>query len=205
MFDEAWRFVDEFRVDQAAALWADENPAQFAHQHAADVVNRINAFKQMLSGAIAGGKLPADHSTNGLRSIGNYDASIVTRDELIKYARLRDLFPGFLFDTIAPELAGDDQEPNEQQASKKKRGRPPNYDWDLMNAKIVLTAQLNGIPEIQARLVEELLQWFAIDPLDDLKERKVPAERLVEERVSRIYNKLKELGWPSPNPTNSKR
>jgi hypothetical protein len=200
MFDEAWRFVDAFRVDQAAALWADENPNRFAQEYIADIRIRINAYKQMLAGDIATGKLQANHSTNGLQSIRNYDASIVTRDELIRYARLKDLFPAFLFDTIAPELTGD-QEPDEQRASKKKRGRPQEYDWDLMHAKIILIAHLDEIPETQARLVEELLRWFAIDPLDESIERKVPTERLVEERVSKIYKNLRRLGWPPEKPT----
>src|SRR5262245_41332456 len=130
MFDDAWRYVDAFRVDQAAALWVGENPARFAHRYADDEIqNRIAARKQMLVGGIASGKLHADHSTNGLSIIGDYDSSIVTRDELIRYARAKGLFPAFLFDTIAPEP--EVQEVAEDQHPKKKRGRPVEYDWDL--------------------------------------------------------------------------
>jgi hypothetical protein len=205
MFDEAWRYVDAFRVDQAAALWADENPAKFDHQYAADAWNRVNAYKQMLAGAIASGKLQADQSTNGLRVIGNYDASIVTREALIDYAREHNKsLPAFLFDTVVPEIDGD-QELDEQKASKKKRGRPPEYDYNLMYAKIVLIAHKGELPETQARLVNDLLLWFSIDPTDDTKELKPPSERLVEDRVRPIYNNLKRLGWSPVKPTNSRR
>src|SRR5262245_22356281 len=103
MFDDAWRYVDAFRVDQAAALWAGEHPPQSESGIADDIRNRIAPHKQMLFGAISTGKLKANHSTNVWHTSGNYNSSIVERDELVRFARTKGLFPAFLFDTIAPE------------------------------------------------------------------------------------------------------
>ena len=205
MFDEAWRHVDAFMVHQAAALWVNEEPVGSSFSRYPDAVRgQFKAFFQMLRAAILRGELKADHSTNTLVSSGSYGNSTVTREELIRYARQKGLFPAFLFDTIAPELDGD-QEPEEQKASKKKRGRPPEYDYDLMYANIVLIAHNGELPEIQARLVEDLLLWFSVDPSDDTKECKPPSDRLVKDRVRTIYNNLKRLGWSPEKPTNSRR
>ena len=145
MFDEAWRYVDAFKVRQAAALWSDEEPleSQFS-KYPESVRARINAATQMLCGDILTGELKADHSTNGFSSIGQYGDSTVTRDELIRYARQKDLLPAFLFDTIAPEKG--DRIANDQRPPKNKGGRPPEYDWDKMWAEIVRVADMDGLP-----------------------------------------------------------
>ena len=181
MFDDAWRYVDAFRVRQAAALWSNHEPVPHRYDSYPDTVRgKIDAATQMLCGAVVIGDLKVNQSTN---RVGDVRESTVTRDELIRYARAKGLFPAFLFDTIAPD---DDPEP-EDQAPKKKRGRPYEHDWDLMYAYIVRKADLDGLPEVQARLVEDVLEWFSIDPVDDNKERKPPADRLVQERISKLY------------------
>jgi hypothetical protein len=204
MFDDTWRYVEVFTIRQAAALWSDEEPLPNLLQHySAPVRGRINANTQFLYGAILRGELEVDHSTNGFISVSSYEYSTVTREELVRFARLKERFPAFLFDTIAPE-PDDEQEPGNL-APKKKRGRPAEYDYDLMYGKIVLLALNGNLPNTQAQLVQDLLLWFTIDPDDETMERKAPSERLVEERVKPIYNTLKRLGWPAvKNPTKSK-
>jgi hypothetical protein len=97
MFDDTWRYVEVFTIRQAAALWSDEEPLPNLLQHySAPVRGRINANTQFLYGAILRGELEVDHSTNGFISVSSYEYSTVTREELVRFARLKERFPAFL-------------------------------------------------------------------------------------------------------------
>ena len=193
MFDEAWRYVDEFRVDQAAALWAGENPAQLGIGYPFEAKHRIIAYKQMLAGAILGGKLKADHSTNVFRTTGNYDASIVQREELIRYAREQDKGrPAFLFDTIAPQR--DESKSSGEEAPKNPGGRPRDYDWDMVHAQFVRIALQRGtLPKKQVDLINEILDWFSLGMGGIDRNEYEPAHSSVKSKVSTLYNNIKAL------------
>jgi hypothetical protein len=184
-------------VEQAAALWSGENPTD-SWRYADAVRHRISAYKQMLAGAIAKGELQADHSKNGSHILGNYDRSIVTRKELIRYAERKRLSPSFLFDTIAPQtetLAATDELP-----LKNKGGRPPEYDWDRMYAEIVRRADMDHLPATQAELAAYLETWFRNGMSKDSphsldQEHPTPSISSIKDRIRPLYNNLKALGW----------
>ena len=198
MFNANWRLVDEFTVDQAAALWCDSEPVEgkLAYYLEGKVDLGILAIRQMLFGAIAAGTLEALHKNNPTASIGDYSSSIVHRRSLYNFAKLKKQRPAFLFDTIfaLPDqpVSHEEVEPPKQSAIKeeaaKEGGRPPEYDWDAMYIEIVRYADMEGLPKVQAKLIDHLLSWFGENP---------PSESNVKPKVSKIYNALISSGWSS--------
>ncbi|RFC69225.1 hypothetical protein [Mesorhizobium denitrificans] len=189
--------VDLFTVEQASALWIDTDPASISP------LQRFNppeyeAIKQLLTGGIITGDLRADTSTNALHIIGNHSSSLVSRADLETFASKRNLFPAFLFDTLAPFRRQDSFAPltqigptsaaiQQQPAHANRGGRPPQYDWDAFVMEIVRRANLpDGLPDRQADLVRDMLFWF------QAKYDQEPAESAVKARISKIYKYLDE-------------
>jgi hypothetical protein len=189
--------VDLFTVEQASALWVNADPASLW------LVTHFNppeyaAIKQMLTAGIVTGELPADTSINPWRIIGDHDKSLVSRVNLEIYARKRKLFPAFLFDTLAPfqqqdafaPIAGMERPKTSTQqetTSANRGGRPAQYDWDSFTMEIIRRANLpDGLPEKQAYLVREMLEWFQVTCGQE------PAESAVKARISKIYKYLDE-------------
>lgn len=157
------------------------------------------AIKQMLAGAITTGKLLANSEANPFSSIGDYSKSLVSRDDLKAYAHQRQLYPAFLFDTLAsfgdagtlqasPHLHR--SEPVKPVAAKTDRnvgGRPPEYDWDSFILEVIFRANSpDGLPGTQAELIRDMLLWFSNTYGVE------PAESAVKQRISKIYNYLKK-------------
>lgn len=194
--------VDLFTVEQAAALWAGFDPARVGSSDAFKP-SEVIAARQMLIAAIVGNKLPADSSRNVFANIGNHDASLVSRADLEVFARTRNLFPAFLFDTLAPFEAGggllQSQEtprilhvdPPQAAPPVNRGGRPQEHDWDSFVLEIVNRAnQPDGLPETQADLVRSMLDWF------QQKYGREPAESSVKNRISKIYRYLQAAKNP---------
>lgn len=193
-----WMYVEFFTVDQAAALWCGLEPSiinPYSRSNSSEVV----AIKQMLVGAIITGELLANSEANSFSFIGDYSKSLVSRHDLKSYAHQRQLYPAFLFDTLAP--FGNTQtlqasphlrrsEPVEPVTVKTVRnvgGRPPEYDWDSFILEVICRANsLDGLPDTQSELIRDLLQWFS-----DVYGVE-PAESAVKQRISKIYNYLKK-------------
>lgn len=129
------------------------------------------------------------------------------RSELEKYAKKKGLFPAFLFDTLAPFVS--DESPldvfnriafNKTQAPEvaqpaNQGGRPTEYDWDSFMLEIIRRANTpDGLPDSQAELVREMLQWFTD------KFGSEPAESSVKQRTSKIYKYLSETKAKANNP-----
>jgi hypothetical protein len=162
-----WGAVDTFTVDQASCLWVGIDPSTH-HLSRSDIEeSQIKPIFQLLSAAIHDGQLPADSSTNPLAAIGEYLRSSVKRNDLKAFANSKQVQPVFLFDTLMP-----------------KGGRPLKYDWDALGIEIIRIADLDGLPNSQAELIEQLLQWCE----NNWEEQ--PADSSVKSRVSDIYNKL---------------
>ncbi len=104
MFHEDWWLADVFTVDQASWLWCEMDPPQYSSTHDP----RVAAILQMLGGAVATKALPADHQFNSFRSLGDFKRSTVTRDALCAFAKSKQQYPAFLFDTIARSLLDND-------------------------------------------------------------------------------------------------
>tara|TARA_R110002020_G_scaffold56074_35_gene155387 strand:+ start:4384 stop:5019 length:636 start_codon:yes stop_codon:yes gene_type:complete len=204
-----WMHVDAFTVNQAAALWCNVDPAQMA-SIAFTPPSEVEAVRQMLTAAIMQGALPADTSVSAFKIIGDYSKAVVTRQDLEAFARNKGLYPPFLFDTLAPftETGGSQTGPLPTASSidtglraapipdpiaKGKGGRPQEYDWDSFTSEIVRRANSpDGLPERQADLIRDMLQWFR-DTFD-----MEPAESSVKARISKIYRYLGEAKNPSP-------
>lgn len=196
-----WLLVDAFTVNQASALWCGFDPSKFKFFNQ-QAPSEVQAIKQMLTAAIAGQALIADSSGNSFSIIGDYSESLITRENLQEYAKLKNVFPAFLFDTLAPFTPP--QNPLDifvslqaKQASQTKvetnsGGRPTEYDWDGFTMEIIRLANTpDGLPETQAELVQIMLLWF------NNTYGKEPAESSVKSRISKIYKYLRE----GKNPT----
>lgn len=192
----AWMHTDIFTVEQTAALWCGYDPSRLTHVDSMDPPE-VLAVRQMLTGGILSGLLPADTSTNALRMIGNHKDSLVLRADLEVFARSRNLFPPFLFDTLTPfpekELYARIRDRNSVDASPaeptatNRGGRPVEYDWDSFTLEIILRANSpDGLPETQAELIRDMLQWFS----DTYGVE--PAESAVKQRISKVYSYLKK-------------
>ena len=199
MFNDQWRYVDAFTVDQVAFLWCDlePDPKQMGLFVMSERPAGVEAAKQLLLGAIHLGELPSTskYAIANSRADGE---DIVSRIELIKFARIKNLFPEFLFDTIAPQKANDELPVRE--VPKNVGGRPEEFDWNLMHAEIVRYADMDELPKKQSELIDHLLQWFAkgMRASDSSnKEYPVPSETSVKNRVSPLYQNLHKLGWKS--------
>ncbi|MCY0148676.1 hypothetical protein OEG84_13440 [Hoeflea sp. G2-23] len=193
-----WMYVEVFTVDQAAALWCGIEPSRMKLSDSSNPSEAV-AVKQMLAGAIMTGQLQANSEANPFSSIGNYSMSFVSRDDLKAYAEQRKLFPAFLFNTLA-SFGGEKalqasthpqrSEPVESVIAKTDRnvgGRPPEYDWDSFILEVICRANSpDGLPETQAELIRDMLQWFS----DTYGVE--PAESAVKQRISKIYNYLKK-------------
>ena len=125
--------------------------------------------------------------------IGNYSKSFVKRDDLKALANSKGQRPTFLFDTLMPETGSKDLPESECVTPvKSKGGRPREYDWDALTIEIIRIANSpDGLPETQAEIIEQLLQWC------ENAWGKQPADSSVKSRISKIYNEL-GLGQKPP-------
>ncbi len=181
-----WGLVDTFTVEQAACLWAGIDPSASSYGRSGLEKSQFTPIFQLLSAAIQAGNLPADSSKNTLTLIGNYSKSFVTRDDLMALASSKGQRPTFLFDILMPDIRVEViPEAESALPAKSKGGRPQEYDWDALTIEIIRIANSpDGLPETQAELIEQLLQWC-----EDTW-GKQPAESSVKSRISKIYNEL---------------
>tara|TARA_R110002020_G_scaffold37828_3_gene113981 strand:- start:10110 stop:10730 length:621 start_codon:yes stop_codon:yes gene_type:complete len=192
-----WMYVEVFTVNQAAALWCGFEPSTMNFYDVGSPSEAL-AIKQMLVGAITTGQLRANSEANPVAIIGNYSDSLISRDDLKAYAEQRNLYPAFLFDTLAPSGNAEPFQPSSTwsrpepnippvaaRADRNVGGRPPTYDWDSFIMEVIRRANsLDGLPHVQADLIRDLLQWFS----DTYGVE--PAESAVKQRISKIYKYL---------------
>jgi hypothetical protein len=180
-----WSSVDQFTVQQAAALWAGIDPAVVSSTFGMsdDEKSRLAARQQMLEGAVMDSKLQARSDHNAWARIGNHDKSLVSRDALIEFAKQKNERPKFLFDTLL-ELSDQSASLTVQHRTKNRGGRPVEYDWNGMTIEIIRIADLDGLPGKQSDLIAILLEWFQNHYGEE------PAESAVKARVSSIYKAL---------------
>jgi hypothetical protein len=163
--------VDLFTIDQAAALWAGYDPARISIIDSMKP-SEVVAAKQMLVAGALSGALPASSEGNPLAMIGDHSTSLVGRGDLEKFAHARNLFPAFLFDTLAPfdstthsrmgsELPRTRTVDPPKVTPTNRGGRPQEHDWNSFVMEIIrLANQPDGLPETQAELVRQMLTWF---------------------------------------------
>lgn len=193
-----WMHVEVFTVNQAAALWCGLDPSVMDMYDVCSPSEAV-AVKQMITGAIVMKQLAANSDGNTYALIGNYSESLVSREELKAYAEQKRLYPAFLFDTLAPfnekkpfshtssETKQASITPNAPPIGRNVGGRPVEYDWDSFIMEIIHRANCpDGLPETQADLIRDLLQWFSNTYGNE------PAESAVKQRISKIYKYLKE-------------
>ena len=71
-------------------------------------------------------------------------------------------------------------------APKKAGGRPRKWNWDAFWCELAGIVHEDGLPEVQARLVERMQQWF-VDKYDEH-----PHESDIKKRVTMLYRRLKD-------------
>ena len=196
-----WKLADVFTLEQAAYLWCGLEPEQLllGQRMPADVAAVLQAFV----GAYKLGTLHLDNATNAYATIGDYNKSFTNRAGLILFARSKNVYPEFLFDTVAGpsnlemaklfEEAGKDLKEHSEAVVETPRaakgGRPAGYDWDACMGEIVRFADMEGLPGVQADLVRHLMSWF------EERYDKSPADSVIKARISPLYGYLKSVGW----------
>lgn len=189
-----WKLVDVFTLEQAAYLWCDQEPGRINIDYR--VPEGVRAIYQALAGASTRGDLKVDSSTNVLSQFGDLAKTVVSREELVKFAKSKNAYPEFLFDTLStPEWTqAPNQTPTEPLPEPVNRGgRPEEYDWNACMAEIVRLADMDGLPAVQNELVRHLIGWF------EERHGKSPADSVIKSRISPIYRYLKNVGWKSKN------
>jgi hypothetical protein len=204
-----WKLVDVFTLEQAAYLWCGMEPQNLAIAYKPP--GEVNAIYQALVAAAKLETIQIDSSKNHLAGIGQYYESLVARDTLIRFAKSKNAYPAFLFDTLsAPEnptpSAATTQAkpsplpPNQARAPSQslaeppaepvnRGGRPEGYDWNACMAEIVRLADMDGLPAVQNELVRHLIEWF------EERHGNSPADSVIKARISPIYRYLKSVGW----------
>jgi hypothetical protein len=206
-----WMHVDHFTVNQAAALWCGYDPANVRFV-ISELPSEVLAVKQLLVSGIVGGMLNANPSGNVFHSSGDYSKSLLARADIEKFARSKNLFPSFLFDTLAafvndpmtsanPFLLSSTptaklvKSNSTSTPAANRGGRPAEYDWDSFMLEIVRRANNpDGLPDSQADLIRDMQQWFAD------KFESEPAESSVKSRISKIYKYLADTKVEVKNP-----
>jgi hypothetical protein len=202
-----WMHVDFFTLDQAAALWCDFDPTQI-NAYSSSNPPEVAAAKQLLIGGLTGGDITPNTKLGTHSHILNYSDVLVSRSELEKFARMKKLFPAFLFNTLAPfEKAESELDKFNRFVAAKmvqitkpeppvnQGGRPPEYDWDSFMLEIIRRANMpDGLPDSQAELVRDMLQWFSDTSGSE------PAESSLKARTSKIYNYLDKEKDKVKNP-----
>ena len=182
-----WAIVFFFMVEQAACLWVGVDPASASYRRSAEDKTNVAAIQQALSGALASGILEGDSTRNIFSDIGNFKETLVSRENLRAFAEQKGQRPAFLFDTLigaSAELELPTKDISREETPKNKGGRPVEYDWDAFTIEIIRIADLDGLPETQAELISQILEWCS------LTWGKEPAESSVKSRISLIYNGL---------------
>ena len=199
-----WMHVDFFTLDQAAALWCKCDPSQVK---SFDIMPEIVAAKQLLVGGLIAGSITPNAKLGPYSQALNYSDMLVSRSELEKFARKKQLFPAFLFDTLAPFEKPKSPLDRLNRVSVKANpfaestqplnqgGRPVEYDWDSFMLEIIRRANTpDGLPDSQADLVRGMLLWFSGTSGSE------PAESSVKLRTSKVYRYLKEEKEKVKNP-----
>ena len=88
----------------------------------------------------------------------------------------------FLAQLLLPEVEARDWI-RKQGKAKRRRGRPQKYDWDAFWREIVKVADMDGLPETKAELVEHMSEWCAITWGEE------PASSVIREKIAHLYNK----------------
>jgi hypothetical protein len=201
-----WMHVDFFTLDQAAALWCKCDPSQVGSYKNSNPPE-FDAVKQLLVGGITGESLVPNDKLTPYSQALNFSDVLVSRLELEKFARSKQLFPAFLFDTLAPFEKPESpldrynklaiKLPVTAQPAKpvNQGGRPLEYDWDSFMLEVVRIANtLDGLPDSQADLVREMQEWFSATTDSE------PAESSIKLRTSKIYKYLTEQKEKVKNP-----
>jgi hypothetical protein len=174
-----WADVDPLTVEQAAYLWAGVEWTGWTPKSKEEQA-AVRPRLQMLLNAVASGELPVSHTANKHSTDGDYNKSLVRRDDLTAFAIKRKQHPPFLFDTM---LSDDRKAPASQpdHSPKSKGGRPAKYDWNRFYLEIIRIANLDGLPATQAKLANRMRDWF-ISEIDEH-----PADTTLEDRIRPIY------------------
>lgn len=186
-----WALAESLTVEEAACLWAGVDPASYGNRRYASndpAAGAVAPRLRMLSSALESGALQGDTSKNGFVSIGDHSRTLVTREALMTFAALKNERPAFLFDTLMPARGNaEDGDPS----PKNKGGAPGKWDWDGCMLEIVRIANgIDGLPEKQSELVDQLARWF----VSQVGEH--PSESQIRVRTSRVYKYLAEFRKP---------
>jgi len=210
-FPAEWNLVDVFTIGQAAYLWHElDPPAGEVRERYQGRPPAVAAVMQALMGALAAKNIVGEWHDPVAEIRKDPFRVSVSRADLISFAKLKNVYPAFLFDTVAPPhtnppvtLAGqsvstgrglvDVQGSTDRDGtvSSRKRGRPEGYDWNACVGEIVRLADMDGLPVTQAELLRHLQGWF-IDQFDDC-----PSDSVLKSRISSIYQYLEKIGWKS--------
>jgi hypothetical protein len=190
-YSEYWRFVEILQIHEAAALWCGVEPRKtpsFFDENPPD----YNAICRCMLDAIERDQLRA--AVNPLLSkSGDPLCATVRRDRLKAWAQSIRMYPPFLFDVIT--LTEDcDEKPAETDADvataslQRRRGRPPEYDWDGAMVEMFRITAEEGLPETGAQMIDKVLLWFR-NTFD-----REPARSIVSNRIGVIYRGLRDRG-----------
>ncbi len=180
---ERWRlFADDYLGALVGDYWRDRfeqvfhHPGGFASQ-TPDPITREVTWK------VLGGTRPL--AFHGVQEGEHPDW------EALAQAAPEDYGPGlsppgirstFMVQLLLPEAEARDWI-RRQGKTKLPPGRPQKYDWDAFWREIVKVADMDGLPETKAELVEHMSEWCEIAWGEE------PASSVIREKIARLYNK----------------
>lgn len=198
-----WDMVDLFTIDQATYLWCGYEPSRTVLPPSGDKLPKnFTAVSQMLMSVA---QADAIKRTNNLYHPVVTGRHTISRERLMQLAEEKKTYPAFLFDVIASTVDEEQEKDKETSASEKidepqeptRKGRPPEYNWDLMVAEVIRYAALHDLPASQAELTRHLENWFrnGMSNRPSTKDHGGPGESTLKRKVSAIYANLDKAGW----------
>ena len=93
---EQFKGVEIFTIRTAVCAWCERTPG-LSYMFDKAENPELGVVEQTIVSEYKAGKIPLDHSDNVLRSLGHYEESYITREDLLKVADKRGERPKFLF------------------------------------------------------------------------------------------------------------
>ena len=169
-----------FREDSGSKWWKDlENLVEIEPQGTADEYRE---------------PVPAEHwsqenidwlSSVAIGSNGRYESISIPFGDIVARFPEPDVEPLHVQKRGSALIVETDAPTPSKEIKRRRRGRPRDYDWDAFFQRVTVIAHTRGLPEKQAALVDEMLEWC------QQYWGREPVSSMVKEKLQPIYQAMK--------------
>jgi hypothetical protein len=159
-FVDEWRLADGFTVRQAAHLWAGFEPIEKYSSPKIMEPKVYQAIRQMLVTAIRSGAISAQKENPYSKDIDDEDH--ISREDLKAFAKSKEQYPDFLFNTNSlAEVGAKAERPTGLEKQTNPGGAPRQYDWDKARIGLAYYSSVHGTPGSLAKAASLIANFIA--------------------------------------------